>query len=269
MWDFSDDLAILALALLLDLILGELPSRFHPTVWMGKTVSLAERLAPKWRAKGGCLKAPIDASGGGGGQLAYGGLMALLIPACWAAAAYFLLQGLDGLHYFGPHPGGSGHLQDHLRPADAASGSRSGAGFAAGGDLGQVRAHMGSLVSRDPSQLTPEQATAATVESVSENITDSFIGPCLAFALFGVPGAVAYRAINTLDSMIGYHGKYEYLGKASARLDDLVNLVPARLTGLLLVLSSALLPGQRGADAWAHHVAGPPATPRAPTPVGP
>jgi adenosylcobinamide-phosphate synthase len=85
---------------------------------------------------------------------------------------------------------------------------------------------------------------------VSENVTDSFIGPWLAFALFGLPGAVAYRAINTLDSMIGYHGKYEYLGKASARLDDLVNLVPARLTALLLVFSSALLPGQRAASAW-------------------
>jgi adenosylcobinamide-phosphate synthase len=88
------------------------------------------------------------------------------------------------------------------------------------------------------------------VESVSENITDSFIGPVVAFALFGLPGAVAYRAINTLDSIIGYHGYYEYLGKASARLDDLVNLIPARLAALLLVLSSAVLPGQRAARAW-------------------
>ena len=103
------------------------------------------------------------------------------------------------------------------------------------GDMAGGRAQMSSLVSRDPSQLTAEQATAATVESVSENIADSIIGPWLAFALFGLPGAVAYRAINTLDSMIGYHGRYEYLGKASARFDDLVNLIPSRLAGLLLV----------------------------------
>ena len=250
MWDFSDDLAILALALLLDLTLGELPSRFHPTVWMGKTVSLAERLAPKWRAKGGCLKAPIDASGVGGGQLAYGGLMALLIPACWAAAAYFLLQGLDNLHYVAHILVGAAIFKTTFALRMLHRVAAQVRGLLLGGDLGQVRAHMGSLVSRDPSQLTPEQATAATVESVSENITDSFIGPCLAFALFGVPGAVAYRAINTLDSMIGYHGKYEYLGKVSARLDDLVNLIPARLTALLLVLSSALLPGQTGSNAW-------------------
>ena len=247
---FSNDIAVLLLAIALDLTLGELPSRFHPTVWMGKTVSLAERLAPRWRAKGGCLKAPGDASGGGGGQLVYGGLVALVIPALWAAAAYFLLQGLESIHYLAHILVGAALFKTTFALRMLHRVAAQVRGLLLGGDLQQVRANMGSLVSRDPSQLTPEQATAATVESVSENITDSFVGPWLAFALFGVPGAVAYRAINTLDSMIGYHGKYEYLGKASARLDDLVNLVPARLTALLLVLSSALLPGQRGANAW-------------------
>ncbi|MCH7714232.1 MAG: cobalamin biosynthesis protein [Chloroflexi bacterium] len=109
---------------------------------------------------------------------------------------------------------------------------------------------MSSLVSRDPSHLTPDQVAAATVESVSENMSDGFLGPWLAFALFGLPGAVAYRAINTLDSMIGYHGRYEYLGKAAARLDDLINLVPSRLTGLLLVAASLFLPGQNPKQAW-------------------
>jgi hypothetical protein len=114
----------------------------------------------------------------------------------------------------------------------------------------QVRARMPSLVSRDPSSLTAEQATAATVESVSENMNDSFLAPWLFFALFGLPGAFAYRMINTLDSMIGYRGVYEHLGKASARLDDLVNLIPARLGGLLLVAASGILPDQRIAGAW-------------------
>ena len=118
------------------------------------------------------------------------------------------------------------------------------------GEIGEVRSRMSSLVSRDPSQLTSEQATAATVESVSENMADSFIGPWLAFALFGLPGAVAYRAVSTLDSMIGYRGEYEYLGKASARLDDLLNLVPSRLTGLMLVLASMVMPGQSPRGAW-------------------
>jgi adenosylcobinamide-phosphate synthase len=87
---------------------------------------------------------------------------------------------------------------------------------------------------------------AATIESVAENASDSFVAPLFWFALFGLPGAVFYRATNTLDAMIGYRGKYEWLGKASARLDDALNLVPARLTAWLL-LSAAWL--QRR-DAW-------------------
>ena len=83
---------------------------------------------------------------------------------------------------------------------------------------------------------------------MAENTTDSYIGPWLAFALLGLPGAFAYRAVNTLDSMIGYRGKYEYLGKASARLDDLINLVPARLSAGLIVAAGALcrLPAGQG-----------------------
>ena len=68
------------------------------------------------------------------------------------------------------------------------------------------------------------------MESVAENASDSVVAPLFYFALFGLPGAIAYRAINTADAMIGYHGRYEYLGKAAARLDDLANWVPARLT---------------------------------------
>ena len=88
----------------------------------------------------------------------------------------------------------------------------------------------------------------AAIESVAENTTDSFVAPWLAFALFGLPGAAAYRALNTLDSMIGYRGRYEHLGKAAARLDDLVNLVPARLSAALLLAGGALrrLPVGRG-----------------------
>ena len=90
--------------------------------------------------------------------------------------------------------------------------------------------------------------TAAAIESVAENTTDSYIAPWLAFAILGVPGAMAYRAINTLDSILGHRGPLEYLGKASARLDDVVNLVPARLSALLLLIAGSLcrLPVRRG-----------------------
>jgi adenosylcobinamide-phosphate synthase len=123
-------------------------------------------------------------------------------------------------------------------------------GLLASGDVASARHGLHSLVSRDTSELTREQAAAAAVESVLENMTDSIFGPWLFFALFGLPGAVAYRAINTLDSMVGYRGEYEFLGKASARLDDLINLIPARLTALLLVFASLFLPGQKAGGAW-------------------
>jgi adenosylcobinamide-phosphate synthase len=228
------DIAVLALAVLLDLAVGELPNRFHPTAWMGKTVSLAERLAPK-NARG---------------QLVFGVLMAMLVPGLWAAAAYLAVLGLQNLHDLAYMLVGAALLKTTFSVRMLHQAATRIRRLLARGDLIAARAGLRSLVSRDVSNLTSEQTTAATVESVSENTTDSFVGPWLAFALFGLPGAFAYRAINTLDSMIGYHGRYEYLGKASAKLDDFMNLIPARLTALLLVLSSALLPGQRARSAW-------------------
>jgi hypothetical protein len=85
------------------------------------------------------------------------------------------------------------------------------------------------------------QLIGASVESVAENASDSVVAPLLYYLLFGLLGAVVYRVVNTLDAMVGYHGRYEYLGKASARLDDVLNFVPARLTALLGLMDGGLL----------------------------
>jgi adenosylcobinamide-phosphate synthase len=100
-----------------------------------------------------------------------------------------------------------------------------------------------SLVSRERSQLTEELAGAAAIESLAENLSDSIGAPLFYYTLFGLPGAAAYRLFNTFDSMIGYHGRYEYLGKAAARLDDALNLLPARLTALLIIVFAPLFGG--------------------------
>jgi adenosylcobinamide-phosphate synthase len=112
-------------------------------------------------------------------------------------------------------------------------------------DLDAAREKLSWLVSRDASLLDEPLIAAAAIESLAENASDSVVAPLLYYLLFGLSGAFAYRAVNTLDAMIGYHGRYEHLGKVPARLDDLLNLVPARLTALLIV--AAALPG--GADA--------------------
>ena len=231
---FPLDLAVLLLALALDLFGREFPSRLHPTVWIGYTVKVVERLAPREKV----------------GGLAVGALMALLIPSLWAGLAWLAGWGLVELHPLAYLLGGSILLKSTFAVGmlhRVAAQTRS---LVMSGDLASLRENMRALVSRDVTNMTPGQAIAATVESVSENTTDSFIGVWLAFALFGLPGAFAYRAINTLDSMIGYRGEYEYLGKAAAQLDDLVNLVPARLTALLLGLGSVVLPGQSATGAF-------------------
>jgi adenosylcobinamide-phosphate synthase len=114
---------------------------------------------------------------------------------------------------------------------------------------GMLAAALASLCSRDPAALDAGQLAAAATESLAENASDSFVAPLFYYALLGVPGAIGYRAVNTLDAMIGYRGRYEYLGKAAARLDDVLNWIPARITAALLVVAGALT-GRDAAGGW-------------------
>lgn len=105
------------------------------------------------------------------------------------------------------------------------------------GDLGRARERLPHLCGRDPSRLDAPEIARATVESLAENASDAVVAPLFWGAVAGVPGLLAYRAINTLDAMIGHHSpRYERFGWAAARLDDVANWVPARLTGLLAVV---------------------------------
>jgi adenosylcobinamide-phosphate synthase len=226
-------LAILACALLLDGLLGEYPAPVHPVVWVGKLVALLLRCAPRK---------------GWWGPFAFGCLLAAGVPAlCWAAA-----WGL--LRLAAAVPGLEIALGTFLLKATfalrelGAAAERVRAPVAAG-DLPRAREALRSLCSRDPAQLDGEGLLAAAVQSLAENASDSFVAPLLYFLLLGVPGAAAYRAINTLDAMVGYRGPFEALGKASARLDDAANWVPARLTALLLLLAG-WLSGSDAAGGW-------------------
>jgi len=105
------------------------------------------------------------------------------------------------------------------------------------GDLDAARAAVSQIVGRDPALLDEAGIARAAVESLAENTSDGVVAPLFWGALFGLPGIIGYKAINTLDSMIGHRTeRHEAFGWASARIDDLVNLVPARLTGLLFAL---------------------------------
>jgi adenosylcobinamide-phosphate synthase len=119
----------------------------------------------------------------------------------------------------------------------------------AAGDLGGARRRLPALCGRDPDQLDEAGLARATVESLAENTSDAIVAPLLWGALCGVPGLLGYRAVNTLDAMVGYRSpRYQSFGWAAARLDDLVNLAPSRLTGVLAaVLARAVGGGTRQA----------------------
>jgi adenosylcobinamide-phosphate synthase len=225
--------AILGAALVVDWTLGEWPAALHPVVWMGKTIALLERAAPE---------------AGPRRQLAFGILMALVVPAFFAAASAVVLakaRPFPALEFVASVV----LLKSTFALRALATAARKVERALRDDRVEDARFGLRSLCSRDASNLGPSELVAATIESVAENASDSFVAPLVYYALFGVPAAVAYRAVNTLDAMIGYHGRYEYLGKASARLDDVLNWIPARLTAGLLLLAG-LLGGKRAARAW-------------------
>lgn len=217
---FRGRAGVLLGALAMDLAFGEPPERVHPVIWIGKAITALERRAP---------------TSGAARQLAWGGAMAVLAPA--GAALFGALISRIG---------GRGRTVGFLLEAGALSGVFALRGLLAAGrevrvalDAGDQpggRERLRSLVSRETAELPPAGVAAAAIESLAENLTDSVIAPWLAYLAGGLPGAYLYRAVNTLDSMVGYRGRYEYLGKASARLDDLLNLAPARVTALLITV---------------------------------
>ena len=105
------------------------------------------------------------------------------------------------------------------------------------------RKAVSQIVGRDPETLDEFAVARAAIESLAENFSDGVVAPALAYLLFGPVGLCAYKALNTLDSMIGHRSlRYEWFGKAAARLDDVVNLIPARLSGIMLILAALITP---------------------------
>ena len=121
-------------------------------------------------------------------------------------------------------------------------------------DLDGARKELSYLVGRDTEQLTEEEVIKATVETIAENTSDGIIAPLFFIAIGGAPLGMAYKAVNTLDSMVGYRNeKYEYIGKCSARCDDICNFIPARISALLMLAVAAVLgyDGKKGVEVYA------------------
>ncbi len=117
-------------------------------------------------------------------------------------------------------------------------------------DIQTARKKVAMIVGRETQNLDAVAVTRATVETVAENFVDGFLSPLFFVLLFGVPGAMAYKMVNTLDSMVGYKNEtYLLFGRASARIDDVANFIPARLSVLVIFFAAFLLSAQRGLSA--------------------
>jgi len=197
--------ASVAAGLLLDRVLGEPPARLHPVALFGRAMHAVEN------------KSYHDSRGAGAAYAASGIALAL--------AASGLLRSRTAA--VGICAAGRELRAAATRVRDAL----------ANDDLDAARARVTALVGRDPSTLSTDGLCAAVVESLAENTVDAVVAPAFWAVLAGAPGALTYRAINTLDAMVGHRSeRYNNFGWASARLDDAANLLPARLTAALVAI---------------------------------
>lgn len=217
-------------ALVLDVVLGDPPNRFHPTAWMGSLIAAWGRVRPRNNPALEFLSGMmltllgITLTCGIGYALTWL-FNRLPVPLNWLGIALVLkttvsLRSLDRAAQEVQTALESGYLPEAQR---------------------LLSWH---LVSRDTSRLSEAQVTAAAIESVAENASDGILAPLFFFAIGGLPAAIAYRFVNTADAMLGYRDpEREWYGKFPARLDDLLNIIPARLTGLLILLSAPICGG--------------------------
>jgi adenosylcobinamide-phosphate synthase len=230
MWFVAPHPVPVLLALILDGILGDPPNRFHPVAWMGTVIGLAQHAAPR---RGRVL------------PLLYGAALVLF----GVALVVVIGLGLQGLLRQLPWPLAwlleACILKTALSLRGLARAAKQVRQALEAKELEKARELVSwHLVSRDTARLSRFEVAAAAVESVAENASDGVVAPLFYYALGGLPAALAYRFINTADSMLGYREpEYEWLGKIPARLDDVANLIPARLTALLIIVASIFVGG--------------------------
>lgn len=235
----APDPVLLLCAVVLDGILGDPVYRGHPVRLMGHTLTGVERALRR-----------IGMDGYAGGCLLF-----LVLSVVWVGAVAALALLLNGLH-----PALNGVYQVFVIYSMVALRDlcRHGMAIERAGDLVGARRAVSMLVGRDTSAMDAAACRRAGMESLSENAVDGFIAPLFWYALLGLPGIVLYKVISTMDSMVGYRTpRYAYFGWCGARLDDLFNLIPARLTWLLMAGVAFLLPGYSGRKAlsvgWRQH----------------
>jgi len=223
-----DSLLILSLAFLIDLVFGEVPDRIHPTLWMGKVTAYFKSKLKNENSRVEKIN---------------GVLLCLLLIVLFVVPVYFMLFWVHEFFGWLPYIVASAIIlqttfaikcmkQYTLPVADSVE----------KGDYDRARQLLPFIVRRNPTELTKRHIISAAVETIAEGTTDGITSPFFYFALFGVPGAVAFRVVNTLDSMVGYKDlDHINIGWFSAKMDTIANYIPSRLTAILMMLSALLL----------------------------
>ncbi len=221
---------IAVVAFLIDALIGDPRSKFHPVVLIGNLISTLEKFlrhdldSPiKKILKGGLLVCIVVIS-----SLLVGALIEFFTKDIPSYAAQIFIQALVLSFMISPRTLGDAAREIYFLLERE--------------NLILARERVGWIVGRDTQNLNEAEITRATIETVAENTVDGIISPLFYFAVGGLPLAVAYRAINTMDSMLGYKNeKYLYFGRVAARLDDIANFIPARLTGMLFICAAMIL----------------------------
>lgn len=222
------NMPLLISAYIADLIFGD-PERFpHPVRWIGRLINFLERM--------------LKGDRGIWIEHMKGVMLVFIVVGASACSSYLFIFLLERLNHF------LGNLASIyvgyvcLSIKDLRVKGMVIMEELKGDALFKARKELSKIVGRDTDNLSGEKVVAAAVESIAENTNDGIIAPLFYFILGGPVLAIAYKAVNTLDSMVGYKNKkYIHFGWASAKLDDTLNFIPARITGILIVLSAALL----------------------------
>lgn len=225
----------LLIAVALDLVFGDPVYRLHPIRLMGLTLTWFEKLLRAIRLDGyigGCL-------------------LFVLLTALWLGI--FSLAAIT-LHKLHPLAGQAFHvftLYSMIALGDLFKHGRDVDQAVSQGNLTQARVAIAKLVGRDTDKMDGPACRRAAIESLAESLVDGFASPVFFYAAAGLPGAIVFKVISTMDSMVGYKTeRYLRFGWCGARLDDLLNLLPARLSWLLLSAAAAVIPGCSASKAW-------------------
>ncbi len=221
---------IATISFLIDMLIGDPRSKFHPVVLMGNLISFCEKIF--YRENDGNIKKLFK------GFL----LVAIVICVNYLIGLMIIYQTerieIDAAKIFIE----AFILSFMISPKSLAEAGEELYKFLIEGKIENARYKVGWIVGRDTDKLDESEIVRATVETVSENTVDGIISPLFFYAIGGLPLAMVYRAANTMDSMLGYKNeKYIYFGRAAARLDDILNLIPARLTAMLFIISAMIL----------------------------